>query len=485
MRGLNSLKHLLAMSGMAGLASCASAPATPVSKGLLISSVSIVDTEVGAVSGPRDVIIRDGRIASVSDAGTGCDGDICETVDGTGQYLMPGLWDLHVHLESYRAPEDPDLDPAEWYAPLAMSYGVLGLRDLGSRTDDILALRAAWSAKRAAGEAAPMLKAAGQSFSGTQPWGGDFDHILIPETPEAARQMVRDQLARGVDFIKVHDFLAPDIYAAITQEAVAQGSSIAGHLRPFAGPLESAAAGQRDFDHLPPELLAYCGPDGEAATEAFYGGWYTGGPGYYEREMAALYDPAACGTLFEAAAAAGVSVTPTLSVRAPVRARTFEAAKRYLPAGYMAKCDESKRFRDAAGDDIEAYRTMIAGVVAGLAAARVELLTGTDGVPESCGVPGLILLDELEYLFEAGLTRPQVLYAATRGAALKADAPDHGLVAGGAAADLILLTGNPMTDLAVLELPAGVISGGQFIGRDGLLALREGATAYARSLPAG
>lgn len=462
-----------------------SAPATPVSNGLLISSVLIVDTTAGAVSGPRDVIIRDGRIASVSDAGTGCDGEICETVDGAGQYLMPGLWDLHVHLESYKASDDPYLDPSSWYAPLALSYGVTGLRDLGSRTDDILALRAAWSAKRNAGQAAPLLKAAGQSFSGTQPWGGDFDHILIPQSPDAAKQMVRNQLARGVDFIKVHDFIAPDIYAAITQEAVAQSSRVAGHLRPFAGPLEAAAAGQRDFDHLPPELLAYCGPDGEAATEAFYGGWYTGGPGYYEREMAALYDPATCGALFEAAAAAGVSVTPTLSVRAPVRIRTFEAAKRYLPASYMAKCDGSKRFRDAAGDDIEAYRDMIAGVVAGLAAARVELLTGTDGTPESCGVPGLILLDELEYLVEAGLTRPQVLYAATRGSALKADAPDHGLVAVGAAADLVLLAGNPMTNLAVLELPKGVISGGQYVGRDGILALREGAAAYARSLPAG
>jgi imidazolonepropionase-like amidohydrolase len=58
-------------------------------------------------------------------------------------------------------------------------------------------------------------------------------------------------------------------------------------------------------------------------------------------------------------------------------------------------------------------------------------------------------------------------------------------VASGAAADLVLLTGNPMADLAVLETPAGVISAGQFIGRDELLALREGAAQYARSLPKG
>jgi imidazolonepropionase-like amidohydrolase len=485
MRGLKSLSSLVAILLVAGLGSCRSTPDGPVEGGLLISSVRVVDTVAGSVSEPRDVVIRDGRIASVSDAGSGCDGGRCESVDGAGQYLMPGLWDLHVHLESYKAPDDPELEPTSWYAPLAISYGVLGLRDLGSRTDEILALRAAWTVKREAGEAAPLLKVAGQSFSGKQPWTGTFDHILIPDTPDRAKEMVRTQLERGVDFIKVHDFIAPETYAAITQEAVAQGRRVVGHLRPYAGPLESAAAGQKDFDHLPPELLAYCGPDGAAATEAFYGGWYTGGPGYYEREMAALYDPAACGKLFEALAAAGASVTPTLSVRAPVRERTFEAAKRYLPEGYMTKCEESKRFRDVAGADIESYRAMIASVVAGLAAARVDILTGTDGVPESCGVPGLILLDELDYLVEAGLTRAQVLYAATRGAALKADAPDHGLVAGGAAADLVLLTGNPMADLAVLETPAAVISAGQLIGRDELLALRDGAAKYAQSLPKG
>lgn len=484
MRRLKSLSCLFAISAVIGLGSCASTPDTAVSDGLLISSVRIVDTVSGSVSEPQDVVIRDGRIASVSGAGTGCDGGRCQTVDGAGQYLMPGLWDLHVHIESYKAPEDPELEPANWYAPLALSYGVLGLRDLGSRTEEILALRAAWTAKRDAGEAAPLLKVAGQSFSGKQPWG-TFDHTLVPETPESARELVRTQLERGVDFIKVHDFIAPEVYAAITQEAVSQGRRVVGHLRPYVGPLESAAAGQKDFDHLPPELLAYCGPDGAAATDAFYGGWYTGGPGYYEREMAALYDPAACGKLFAALAAAGVSVTPTLSVRAPVRKRTFEAAKRYLPGGYMTKCEESKRFRDAAGADIESYRAMIASVVAGLAAARVDILTGTDGVPESCGVPGLILLDELDSLVEAGLTRPQVLYAATRGAALKADAPDHGLVASGAAADLVLLAGNPMANLAVLEVPAGVISAGQFIGRDELLALREGAAQYAQTLPKG
>ena len=83
------------------------------------------------------------------------------------------------------------------------------------------------------------------------------------------------------------------------------------------------------------------------------------------------------------------------------------------------------------------------------------------------------------------MTRPQVLSAARRGAALKADAPDHALGEGGGSADLVFLTGNPLTDLAVRETPAAVISAVQFIGQDELLALREGAALYAQSLPKG
>jgi Amidohydrolase family len=479
MHTLRALKGLLAIPVVAAVAGCTSLPVKPNVEVVLITSVSLVDAEKGVVSEPRDVFIRDGRIARIAKAGNRCQSAGCRQVDGGSKFLMPGLWDLHVHLEAYSDPKNPDLAPSKWYAPLAMSYGVLGLRDLGSRTDKILALRSAWISQREMGEPAPLLKVAGQSFSGKQPWG-TFDHTLIPETPEQAGEMVRMQLARGVDFIKVHDFLAPEIYAAVTQAAVAEGRGVIGHLRPYSGPLESAAAGQRDFDHLPPELLAYCGPDGEAATNAFYDGWYAGGPGYYERSMTALYKPARCKPQFDALAMASVSVTPTLSVRAPVRARTFDAARRYLPYGQMQKCSDSKRFRDDAGPNLDAYLGMISNVVKELVSSEVIILAGTDGSPESCGVPGLILLDELQYLVDAGLSRQQALYSATRGAALKAGVPDHGRIVEGALADLVLLEGNPLEYLQTLEEPLAIISAGRHVSRAEILALREGAARYAR-----
>jgi len=100
-----------------------------------------------------------------------------------------------------------------------------------------------------------------------------------------------------------------------------------------------------------------------------------------------LYEPAGCERLFEALAAAEVSVTPTLSVRAPVRARTWEAARRCIPDPQILQPTESNWFRDAAGPSAEEYNAVITDLMQGLVSARVDILAGTDGAPESCGVP--------------------------------------------------------------------------------------------------
>jgi imidazolonepropionase-like amidohydrolase len=462
---------------------CASNPAPETQVDLVLKNVDVVDLENATILPRRDILIEDGRITAVQESRDDPALRAVRTVDVRGQYLIPALWDLHVHLESITSQGNQKLDPRRWHAPLSMSYGVLGLRDMGSRTDDILTLRTTFNAIRESGEPAPLLRVAGQSFMGPMPWGPAADHTLRVETPTQAAELVRSQIARGVDFIKVHDFLAPDVYRAIVTTARAEGKTVSGHLRPYSGPIESAALGQLNFDHMPPELLAYCGANGRRDTDAFYGGWFTAGPGYYEREMTRLYNAAGCQAMFRELGARAVSVTPTLSVRAPVRDRTFAAAGRYLPGGQMKICTESRAsFDKVARADLEAYRAMSHKVVRDLDAAGVNILTGTDGTPESCGVPGLILLDELDELVEAGLPRAQVLHEATTGAARLAGAGDSGAVKPGALADLVLLSANPLDGFATLEDPAGVVSAGQYMSKSDLGMLRESAAAYARTL---
>lgn len=126
---------------MIGLGSCGSSVGLAADDGLLIASVRIVATDAGTLSEPRDVLIRNGRIERIPETGAGCGNARCERFNAAGEYLMPGLLDLHIHLEADRAPEDPHLDLSAWYALLAMSCSVPGLRGLGSCAEDIPALR--------------------------------------------------------------------------------------------------------------------------------------------------------------------------------------------------------------------------------------------------------------------------------------------------------------------------------------------------------
>ncbi|MBY0284647.1 MAG: amidohydrolase family protein [Sphingomonas sp.] len=466
--------HRLATWLMFPIAAClAAGPASAATAHpeLVIRGIRIVDTLTATASPPRDIYIRGGSITRITPARRTARART--QIDGHNKFVIAGLWDLHVHLESTPNPQLKPLDPLTWYAPIAMSYGVMGLRDLGSRMEPILTLRARFDDMRRQHQAAPILKVAGSSFMGPVRWGS-FDHVFVAKSPDDATEQVRKHAAAGVDIIKVHDFLDPAIYLAITAEAARQGRAVTGHLRPYTGPVEAMAAGQRDFEHLQPELFSYCTAGGQARAEKLYNGWYQGGPGYFERTMTALYNDAGCKALFGAMGTGGATVTPTIGSRMPPSARSLAAAPRYLPTAQLERCRQyAESMKQVPAADGEAYRATVAKVLMALRAAKVNLLTGSDGPPENCAVPGLILLDELDALVAAGLPRAEVLDAATRRAATKAGVADSGQVAKGMAADLVLLSGNPLKDFGVLLEPVGLVVAGRPIDRAGLEAMRR------------
>jgi predicted amidohydrolase len=123
--------------GVLFLSACARE--APVHEGteMVLRNVRIVDTESGVAAPPQDIAIADGVIIGIGQYRPSPE---IEDHDLNGNYIIAGLWDLHVHLEAYTMEGATALAPEDWHIPLSMSYGVLGLRDLGSRTGDILAL---------------------------------------------------------------------------------------------------------------------------------------------------------------------------------------------------------------------------------------------------------------------------------------------------------------------------------------------------------
>ena len=475
---------LLALLPALVLSACATPPSAPAggaaataagtpAADLVIAPVHVVDTRAGRLLPDRAVVIREGRIAAVVAAGDAPAAR--QRHDGAQGYLMPGLWDMHAHL---RAPGLPPPVTTEWMLPLLLAHGVTGVRDMNSACATpqqgpvCLPQMQAWQAQVARGERlGPRLLAL-----------SSWPLRSLPE--QGAAGLVAQLGDAGVDLLKVYHDLDAASFHALAGAARARGLDFAGHV-PLAIPVTAAAkAGMRSIEHAR-DLLYDCHPGGAAfrarATDPR--------PSVAQmRAMVDTHDPARCARVLNTLAATDTWYVPTHLTRR-MEAYADDAdfrndpRNRYVPAPLLAGWQ-----RDA--DGVVAAAPTAAGrqafrdfYEAGLAitaaahAAGVGLLVGTDG-GDSYVYPGSAVHDELAELVRAGLTPAEALRAATwNSAVFLGRQGEHGLVAPGQRADLLLLAANPLEDIAHTRQIQAVLLGGELMDRarlDALLAQAEG-----------
>lgn len=198
---------------------------------LAITHVTIIDTTGAGARPNMTVIIHDGRIATISTSAAAHIPKDARVIDAAGKYLIPGLWDMHVHWESTE------------YLPLFLANGVTGVRIMwgDTRQHD-------WRRQSEAGQLlAPHLVIASAIIDGPKPfWPGS---ISVATTAQAKQAVVQAKQA-GADFVKVYSFLPREEYFAIADEAKKQGILFAGHIPLGVSPEEASNAGQRSFEHL-------------------------------------------------------------------------------------------------------------------------------------------------------------------------------------------------------------------------------------------
>lgn len=183
------------------------------------------------------LLISNGRIAAIGPAARITAPAKAEILDGHGKYLIPGLWNMHVHLGAY----------ADGKRALAafLAQGVTGLRDMGSPLDDILRLRQETNSGTIRG---PGMVVSGPLIQGPLPFQMP---VFISAKDVAAAQMTVDMLhRRGVDFIKVQDAIPHDIYVAVAMQARIDHIPFVGHIPPTVLPEEASDLRQRSIEHL-------------------------------------------------------------------------------------------------------------------------------------------------------------------------------------------------------------------------------------------
>ncbi|MEX1243858.1 MAG: hypothetical protein WEF99_03665 [Thermoanaerobaculia bacterium] len=199
---------------------------------LRITHVTIVDTAGGPSQADRTVVVREGRILRIEKGSDAAAEKGATVVDGRGKFMIPGLWDMHVHLSWSK----------ESALPAFLANGVTGVRDMGGSLPEI----DEWRTRVAAGLlAGPRIFRAGPILNGKK-----FNPLqMVPGTPEGTRGVARALKEVGVDFLKIHRRLPRDVYFALIDEAKKQGLDVVGHIPMEVTPEEASEAGQTTVEH--------------------------------------------------------------------------------------------------------------------------------------------------------------------------------------------------------------------------------------------
>ncbi|SVC34977.1 uncharacterized protein METZ01_LOCUS287831, partial [marine metagenome] len=197
----------------------ACAPGAPPAE-LSIHGVTVIDA-VNGVRNNQTVVVDEGRITMVAEGEVSV--DAIESVDGAGHYLIPGLWDFHVHL-TY----DERFTAA--MPGLFLNHGITSIRDTGGPLELIVPIV---DGLRAEGVTAPRVFFAGSLLDGADVvYDGENNPLLgiANPDPETARTNVARFANAGVDFLKIYEMISPEVFEVLVAEAEARGLPMDGHV---------------------------------------------------------------------------------------------------------------------------------------------------------------------------------------------------------------------------------------------------------------
>ena len=438
---------------------------------LVFTHVTVIDVTGGASQTDMTVVITGNRISTMSKSGAGPAPAGARVIDATGKYLIPGLWDMHVHSAA----------SAEREFPVYLALGVTGVRNMHTTVDTALELTRAIKRRGTAGALGPRFLANGPIIDGPRP--AQRGSVAIG-SPDAARRAVDSLAAGGAEFIKVYNLLPRAAYLAAVEQAKQRGLPVVGHV-PFEMRAEDVAnAGQRSIEHLDGLDFA-CSTRGDSLRANLLA---RPSRELWQRTQIALvetWSADACAPAIEAYRRNGTWQVPTLvigwSIVAGDTVLADSASMSVVPSAtraawrtFVSELSEGERRKERLdfAQALEATRL--------LHRAGVPMLAGTD-VGNPLLVPGYSLHRELELLVQAGLPPLAALQAATINPARFLNATDSlGTVAPGKLADLVLLDADPLVDIGNTRRIRAVVVNGRLLDRTALDAMLRPARTEAR-----
>ena len=451
---------------------------------LVLMHVTVLDSTDRPPLADQTVVIENKRISAVAPSARAKLPKNARIVDAHGKFLIPGLWDMHVHIAGVNA------DPAwskQVLLPLLLANGITGVRDMGGDLEALLS----WSRDIESGAlAGPRIIAAGPWLSG----GGKKSPEQYPvANADEARAAVRDLKQRGADFIKIISLPSKETFFAVADEAAKQHISFVGHLPPEIDALEASNAGMRGIEHLfySEFSLSLSSREDELRRLLLQAEERQDAVALEQirHEAETSYSSEKAAGLFQAMKRNKTWVTPTLAsldiTAHPETWRADDPQLAFVPPAL------AKQWRDSIVDARMKSRAAQLGrqsandwkLAGELHRAGVSMLVGSDSL-DPFVFPGESLHRELAEFVRVGFTPAEALQAATRGAAVFLGREQQfGTVEAGKVADLVLLDANPLDDIANTRKIYAVIRNGQYLDRAALDALLAQAKSAAAAVP--
>ncbi|MBW0144731.1 amidohydrolase family protein [Sphingomicrobium clamense] len=438
---------------MIGLVTLALAGTAP---DLVIRNARIVDVDSGThVMG--HVAIDAGKIVSVGDTASDTDGETT-IVEAGGRYLIPGLWDTHVH----------SVTNWSWHAPAFLAYGITSVRNLHTSEAEGYALIRDIKAQGERGEA-PRIIANGFIVGGEESeWGG----MIKVLDAEDARAAVDAHIENGMDLIKVYHSMRAEQYRALIAYADERGLPVDGHLPGDIKTQEAVKLGQRTIEHGI-EMSHGCSDwdKADALVAAAERPEVDGPSGPIEFAIMSRADNASrneerCAAVAELMAEHGTVSVPTIvntASRMALTAMATQGQENSLPRPLyerwmeMAASPLGRAVSELSASELQYYGRNIDY----FRDAGVTVLAGTD-VGNPFIAPGASLIRELEYLTEFGMTPREALASATTEPARVFEIEGLGCIAAGCIADLVLLDHDPLAEISNVRSIAGVVHSGTY-----------------------
>jgi imidazolonepropionase-like amidohydrolase len=450
------------LSGCAMQRRSASAPPLAVT-GVTLIDVRATSPEQARVAG-RTVLVENGVITAVGASASMNLPPDTKVIDGRGKFLVPGLWDAHVHLGTF----------GESALPLLVAEGVTSVRDMGGDPSPLKTWRASIERRDVAG---PQIFITGRIVEGawwldriakaaqTDPVLSAFPFLEIAprerlsSASDAARAVSKVR-SQGIDLIKFRN-LRTDEFNAVAAEAKKAGLLLTGHSPRSTPPSQAAEAGMTSIEHMETVTLALGDkPDSERSKE------------------------------FARMAAAGTGITATLITDVAYRqtpdARAFaiiedtanrlDPRRRFLSGRALAAwrfgLDVKKLEAGSTTDHAQLHQRQLSDLRLARAAG-VPILIGTD-LTVSLIYPGSSVYEEMRYLVaKGGLSPFEALKGATLYPAQAMQLANQGHVATGARADLVLLNRDPVLAVPDATSIDAVVLNGRLLKKRDLNRLRE------------